>query len=57
MGYTKREIQELQNIEVEYERVGMVYDHIETKQHKCFTCDRPSVSEFCSTECFEMRFF
>lgn len=55
MGATKKGIL---NIEVNYERVGDVYDHMEhPKEHKCITCGKPSISEFCSAQCHEFRFF
>ena len=54
MGATKKD---LRNIDVEYQRVGEVYDHIGDKEYKCLTCERPSNSEFCSFECHEMRFY
>lgn len=54
MGYTKRE---LENIEVIYERVGVVFDHTENEIHYCANCERPTNSEYCSPECFEMRFY
>lgn len=45
-------------IEVTYERVGFVYDHVGyLKEHKCFTCGEPSVGEFCSAECHEARHY
>lgn len=55
MGITKRD---LLDIEVAYERVGEVYNHIGyPKEHECLTCGTPSSSEFCSAECHEARFY
>lgn len=54
MGRSKKY---LENINIQYERVGEVYDHIGGKEHRCITCGRPSNSEFCSFECHEMRFY
>lgn len=54
MAISKRD---LENIDVIYERVGEVFDHTENEMHICATCERPSDSEFCSPQCFEMRFY